>query len=178
VPTSTTKPIFLPVLFHWTVVPAFTQKSELLLAFGMSGVDEAALEVRFTSTEHGEEAEPHVFVALHNCAGFASEHAYFALFDWAIAEVDSRTIGSNREVHLLRKQRFVVIVCLKSPDHSQQGPDDIDEGHFAWQQRSALPLIDACGSRPIENVGEPPGVLTQIQLQLSLLVQDQLRLWI
>jgi hypothetical protein len=46
---STTKPIFLPVLFHCTVVPTFTQKSELLLAFGMSGVDEAALDVRFTN---------------------------------------------------------------------------------------------------------------------------------
>jgi hypothetical protein len=92
----------------------------------MSGVDEAALEVRFTSTEHGEEAEPQVLAALHNCAGFASEHPYLLLFDWAIAEVDSITIGNNREVHLLRKQRFVVIVCLKSSDQSQQRPDDFD----------------------------------------------------
>jgi hypothetical protein len=78
---STTKPIFLPVLFHCTVVPAFTQKRELLLAFGMSGVDEAALAVRFTSTEHGEEVEPHVLAALHDSAGFASEQAYLLLFD-------------------------------------------------------------------------------------------------
>ena len=62
---STTKPIFLPVLFHCTVVPTFTQKSELLFAFGMSGVDEAALDVRFTSTGHGEEAEPQVLAAVH-----------------------------------------------------------------------------------------------------------------
>jgi hypothetical protein len=82
---STTKPIFLPVLFHCTVVPTFTQKSELLFAFGMSGVDEAALDVRFTSMEHGEEAEPQVLAAVHNCAGFASEHAYLLLFDWAEA---------------------------------------------------------------------------------------------
>jgi hypothetical protein len=79
----------------------------------MSGVDEAALEVRFTSTEQGEEAEPHVLAALHNCAGFASEHAYLVLFDWAIAEVDSITIDNNREVCLLRKQRFIVIIASR-----------------------------------------------------------------
>jgi hypothetical protein len=75
----------LPVLFHCTVVPAFTQKRELLLAFGMLGVDEAAFAVRFTSTVHGLEAEPQVLDALHNCAGFASVQAYLLLFDWAVA---------------------------------------------------------------------------------------------
>jgi hypothetical protein len=52
-PTSTTKPIFLPVLFHVTVVPVFTQKSALLLGFSMLGVEDAAFAVRFTSTVQG-----------------------------------------------------------------------------------------------------------------------------
>src|SRR5271168_1208347 len=79
VPRSTTKPMFLPVLFHCTVVPTFTQKSELPLAFGISGVDEAAFAVRFTSTPHGVDAEPQVLAAVHNCAGFGCEQAF--LFD-------------------------------------------------------------------------------------------------
>jgi len=82
---STTKPIFLPVLFHWTVVPTFTQKSAPFLPFGMLGVDEAASAVRLTSTEHGAEAEPQVLAAVQSCAGFASEQAYLLLFDWAVA---------------------------------------------------------------------------------------------
>jgi len=49
------------------------------------GVEEAAFEVRFTSTVHGEVAEPQVFAAVHNWAGFASEQAYLLLFDWAVA---------------------------------------------------------------------------------------------
>jgi hypothetical protein len=73
----------LPVLFHWTVVPALMQKRELPLAFGMLGVAEAALELRFTSTAQGLEGEPQVLPALHNCAGFASEQAYL-LLDWAV----------------------------------------------------------------------------------------------
>jgi hypothetical protein len=39
-------------------------------------------------------------------------------------------------------------------------------------------LVDAGSSCPIEDVRESPGVLTQIQLQLALLVEDQLRLGI
>jgi hypothetical protein len=64
--TSTTKPTFLLVLFHCTVVPALTQKRELLLAPGMSGVDEAAFEVRLMSTPQGAEAEPQVFEAVQS----------------------------------------------------------------------------------------------------------------
>jgi hypothetical protein len=80
-PTSTTKPLSLAVLFHVTVVPTFTQKRELPFAFGMLGVEDAESEVRFTSTEQGVEADPHVLAALHSCAGFASEQAYLLLFD-------------------------------------------------------------------------------------------------
>jgi len=82
-PTSTTKPLSFSVLFHVTVVPTFTQKRELPLAFGMLGVDDVESEVRFTSTVQGVEADPHVLAAVQSCAGFASEQAYLLLFDWA-----------------------------------------------------------------------------------------------
>jgi hypothetical protein len=68
-----------------TVVPTFTQKSEFPFAFGMPGVEDAESAVRFTSTVQGEEADPHVLLAVHSCAGFASEQAYLLLFDWAVA---------------------------------------------------------------------------------------------
>jgi hypothetical protein len=74
-PKSTTNPMSLPVLVHWTVVPGFIQKSEFPLAFGMLGVDEAAFEVRFTSTTHGLDAEPQVFSAEHACAETSFEQA-------------------------------------------------------------------------------------------------------
>ncbi len=83
-PTSTTKPLSFSVLIHVTFVPTFTQKSELPLAFGMLGVEEAESDVRFTSTVQGLEADPQVFAAVHSCAGFGSEHAYLLLFDWAV----------------------------------------------------------------------------------------------
>ena len=81
VPASTTKPISLPVLIHVTVVPTFTQKSEFPLAFGMLGVEDVEFAVRFTSTMQGVGADPHVLAAVHNCAGFGSEHADLLLFD-------------------------------------------------------------------------------------------------
>ncbi len=70
-----------PVLFHWTVVPAAMQNSELPLAFGIMGVAEAELEVLFTSTAHGVDAEPQVFAAVHSWAGCGSEQAYLLLLD-------------------------------------------------------------------------------------------------
>jgi hypothetical protein len=84
-PTSTTKPISLPVLIHVTVVPAFTQKSALFFSFRMLGVEDAPFAVRFTSTVQGVESDPHVLLALHSYAGFGSEQPYLLLFDWAIA---------------------------------------------------------------------------------------------
>jgi hypothetical protein len=87
-PTSTTKPIFLPVLFHVTVVPAFTQKSALLLGFDMLAVEDAAFAVRFTSTVQGVEPDPHVLPELHSCAGFGSEQAY------RVSSTGLRTAGS------------------------------------------------------------------------------------
>jgi hypothetical protein len=132
----------LPVLFHCTVVPTFTQKSELLLAFGMSGVDEAAFAVRFTSTTHGVEAEPHVLAALHNCAGFASAQAYLLLFDWAVAQEDHRMTGNNSEVPIIAKHRFVFIIRLimRISDRLLAGGLSISmRARMAWQQTSNLP---------------------------------------
>jgi hypothetical protein len=65
----------LPVLFHWTVVPGLMQKRESPLALGMLGVADAALAVRFTSTEHGLDAEPQVFAAVHIWAETSFEQA-------------------------------------------------------------------------------------------------------
>jgi hypothetical protein len=81
VPTSTTKPFSFSLLIHFTVVPTFTQKRELPLAFGMLGVEDAESAVRFTSTVQGLEVDPHVLAAVHSCAGFTSEQAYLLLFD-------------------------------------------------------------------------------------------------
>jgi hypothetical protein len=65
----------LPVLFHWTVVPGFMQKRELPFAFGMLGVTEAAFAVRLTSREHGVDAEPQIFSAVHNWGEASLVHA-------------------------------------------------------------------------------------------------------
>jgi hypothetical protein len=79
-PTSTTNPLSLAVLYHFTVVPTFTQNSEFPLAFEMLGVEDAESEVRFTSTEQGLSALPHVFAAVQSWAGLGSEQAYLLLF--------------------------------------------------------------------------------------------------
>jgi hypothetical protein len=104
-PGPTTKPMFLPVLFQVTVVPAVTQKNALLLASWVLGVEEAPLAVRFTSTTHGVEADPQVLLAFHSCAAFGSEHAYLLLFDCAIAEFASKTSGNTGKIHLIAKHR-------------------------------------------------------------------------
>ena len=93
------------MLFQVTAVPAVTHKRELSLAFGMLGVEDAPLAVRFTSTAHGVEADPHVLLALHSCAGFGSEHAYLLLFVCAIAELARRRSNNASNVHLPVKHR-------------------------------------------------------------------------
>jgi len=80
----------LPVAFHVIVVPTFTQKAALLLALGMLDVVDAPSEVRFTSTVQGEEADPHVFAALHSCSALVSEQAYLLFKDWAAAYPTNR----------------------------------------------------------------------------------------
>jgi len=80
-PMSTMKPWCFVSLLQITVVPAFTQKVELPFAPGMLGVAEAAFAVRFTSTEHGSNVDPHVVAAVQAAVGSASVHAYgFFLF--------------------------------------------------------------------------------------------------
>jgi hypothetical protein len=78
-PKSKTKPVFFDELLNVTVVPAFTQKGLFDLAFGISGVTEAALADRLTSTVQGVDADPHVVAALHIVSGFVSEQTYFLL---------------------------------------------------------------------------------------------------
>ena len=115
VPVSTTKPIFLLVLFHVTVVPAVTQKSLLLLAFGILGVEEAPLAVRLTSTSQGVEADPHVLLASQSCAGFGSVHAYLLAFlDCAVAKPAVNAIANTPKVHLIGKNRLLVTRHLTS----------------------------------------------------------------
>jgi hypothetical protein len=75
-------------------------------------MEEAPSAVRFTSTSHGVEADPHVLLALHGCEGFGSEHAYLLLFDCAIAELASNTSGNASKVHLTAKHRWIVITHL------------------------------------------------------------------
>ena len=67
----------LDELFHVTVVPTLTQKGLFDLAFGISGVIEAAFADRLTSTVQGAEADPHVVAELHIVSGFVSEQTYF-----------------------------------------------------------------------------------------------------
>ena len=115
VPVSTTKPMFLLVLFHVTVVPAVTQKSLLLLAFGMLGVAEAPLEVRLTSTSQGVEADPQVLVASQSCAGFGSVHAYLLAFlDCAVAKPAARKTANSTKGHQIDNDRLLVTTHLTS----------------------------------------------------------------
>ena len=92
-PTSMRKPTSLLVVFQVTVVPTLTQNAALLLALGVLEVIDAPSYVRFTSTVQGEEADPHVFAALHSCSGLGSEQAYLLLNDWAAA--NPAKSGSN-----------------------------------------------------------------------------------
>jgi len=111
-PTSTTKPLSLPVLFHVTVVPTFTQKSELPLALDMLAVEEAESAVRFTSTLQGLEGDPHVLALEHSCAGFGSKQAYLLLFDWAFVLLSNIMSTKISEVHLIAKHRGTFILHL------------------------------------------------------------------
>jgi hypothetical protein len=105
VPMSTTKPLFLVVLFQVTVVPVCTQKRVLLLGLEVLAVAEALLAVRFTSTTHGFEAEPHVLAALQSCAGLGSEHAYLLFFDWGSESFASRKSGRASKEYLKAEHR-------------------------------------------------------------------------
>jgi hypothetical protein len=109
-PTSTTKPLSLPVLFHLTVVPTLTQKSELPLAFGMLGVEDAESAVRFTSTLQGLEEDPHVLALEHICAGFGSEQAYLLLFDWAFMLLSNTGRIKISEAYLIAEHRQIFII--------------------------------------------------------------------
>ncbi len=78
-PKSRTKPVFLDVLCHVTVVPTFTQKGAFAFAPEMLGVTEAESLVRLMSAKHGVELEPHWVLALHMLPGLVSEQRYLLL---------------------------------------------------------------------------------------------------
>jgi len=81
-PKSTTNPVSLDELTHFTSVPAWTQKRAFALAFGILGVEEAELlPRRLISIVHGVEAEPQVFPGLHIFSGFGSAQVYLSLAD-------------------------------------------------------------------------------------------------
>ena len=95
-PKSTKNPVSFAWLFQVTVVPLFTQNGELDLILGILGMTEAEAAVRFMSTEHGVEDDPHVFEALHMLCGSASEQEYlpFSCANDALAK--TRTIEVTR----------------------------------------------------------------------------------
>lgn len=110
-PTSTTKPLSFSALIHVTVVPVFTQKSELAFAPGMPGVEVAESEVRFTSTVHGLEADPQVLAVVQSCAGFTSVQAYLLPFDCAVAWLKATNV-MNRKMLVAAKHRLIFITHL------------------------------------------------------------------
>jgi hypothetical protein len=137
-PGSTTKPIFFAVLFQVTVVPADTQKSALLLAAGALEVEEAPLEVRFTSTTHGVEADPHVLPALQACAGFGSEQAYLLLFDCAVALLPSTISVIASKIHLIPKFRSIVKIHLARWIQITRSLDKARKLNANWRMQQAF----------------------------------------
>jgi hypothetical protein len=62
------------------LVSTFTEKVEFPFAPGISGVADAALELRLTSTEHGCEGDPQVLAAVHSDSGLGFLPAYWFFF--------------------------------------------------------------------------------------------------
>jgi hypothetical protein len=109
-PISTTNPVSLPVLFHVTLVPGFTQNSALALGFSMLAVEDDAFAVLFTSTTQGLVGDPQLLSPLHSCAGFGSEQAYLLLF-WAAA-LFTHTSDNNKIALPISKHRLFFITHL------------------------------------------------------------------
>ncbi|WP_242618180.1 hypothetical protein [Edaphobacter modestus] len=78
-------------------------------AFRVMAVAEAALEVLFTSTTHGSEADPQVFPALHSCAGFASGQAFLLPFDWALESLVSERTDNKTTPEPCTTHRLISI---------------------------------------------------------------------
>src|SRR5450631_1282703 len=111
-PGSTTKPLPLSVVTHFSVVPALTQKSEFPFAFGMLGVADAASAVLFTSTVQGVEADPQVLAAVHICAGFDSAQTSLVFLDWAVAWPNNASRVKQNVVQQIATLRGIFIMHL------------------------------------------------------------------
>jgi len=95
VPNATMNPVFFFELVQTTFVPTLTQNSWLFRALGILGLTLEELTDRVMSTVHGEDAEPHVFAALHMLSGCGSSQAYL-LFFCPLATAELRTMLNNR----------------------------------------------------------------------------------
>jgi hypothetical protein len=139
---SIRKPTSLLVVFQVRVVPTFTQNAALLLALEMLAVVDAPSDVRFTSTVQGEEADPHVFAALHSCSGLGSEQAYLPFIDWAATKPVNSGNNSTSDVQVLSMQRST----------------GYRVHHLLYAHFFSRRLVNARSSFPIDNVYQLPGV--------------------
>jgi hypothetical protein len=112
-PKSITNPVFLCVDFHATGVPCFTQKNAFALGFAMLAVAVAEFAVRFTSTVHGSEADPHVFSALQRLAGFASAQAYLPFCCAIATSVRKAALNSTNVKQATKQRRFFMGSSLR-----------------------------------------------------------------
>src|SRR3954469_7818318 len=120
---------------------------------------------------HCDEVEPHVLTALHMFSVCASSHAYLPLFcACAVAQFHRRMQHNNgivdetlkcSRVFIIRilRSRSVVAICLR-----------FDSATFCSR---AAPVLRA--SIPLEDVSQSPRILIKLPLQLSFLVDDELR---
>jgi hypothetical protein len=99
-----------------TLVPGFTQNTELPLALGKLGVAVAPfMPSRLMSTEQEPEAAQ-VLSAVQRLWGFGSAQTYL-FFPWAAAEPDSRQIEAQNISRTARVQR----VFISSSFHEVKG---------------------------------------------------------
>ena len=125
------------------------------------------------SMVHCDEVEPHVLTALHMFSVCASSHAYLPLFcACAVAQFHRRMQHNNgivvetlkcSRIFIIRilRSRSVVAICLTF-DSATQLLLPRDARHCEL-------------SIPLEDVSQSPRVLIKLPLQLSFLVDDELR---
>ena len=159
-------------------MPTLTQKRELPFAFGMLGVADAESSVRFTLTLHGSEADPQVFAAVHIWAGFGSAQTSLSFFDWAAAVPDSNDKASSGAEKVSAVPRWIFIVPRKSTlsDSSKEGyqPTAAVRIYERQLEQRDESLVDASGSRPVQDIDEFPGVLCEVPLQLPCVTKHEL----
>lgn len=127
------------------------------------------------STVHCDEAEPHVFAALHRVSGCISSHAYLLFFcACAVAQFNRRMQDNNSNV--LRMWNCCRLFIVISAFPARFGRYDLvrcsagDSVRARSTTRASRP-----GSVPFDDVNELPRILIELPLQLALLIDDQLR---